>query len=111
MGTLGRMDGRERARERRRRPGFPPPSTVSAKCRVQALGLMARIEQVGAASSPAIAVRLDALATVAREASIVGVAGIRSGATGLGFTGRRASLVGCHWRQAQKIWELQVTFV
>lgn len=79
MGALGRMDGRERARERRRRrPGFPPPSTVSAKCRVQALGLMARIEQVGAASSPAIAVRLGALATVAREASIVGVAGIRS---------------------------------
>lgn len=71
---------------------------------------MAHVEQVSAAF-PVVAVRLIAPATVAREAAVVGVTGIRGGAAGLRVVGRRRSLVGCCWRQAQKVWELQVAFV
>lgn len=111
LANLGWVDWGYGARKWRG-SGFPPSSTFSAQCRVQALGLMARAEQVGAASSsPVIAVCLIALATTAREAAIVGVTGIRGRATGLGVVGRRHSLVRYHWWQAQKVWELQVAFV
>lgn len=71
---------------------------------------MARVEQVGA-TCPVVAFRLIAPATAAGEAAVVRVAGIRGGATGLRVVGRRRRLVGCYWRQAQEIWELQVAFV
>lgn len=117
LGPLGgRVDGGDGARKRRGWPAFPPPSALSSQRGVQALGLMARVEQVAAAppassSSPVIAIGLISPATAAGEAAVVGVTGVRGGATGLSVVGRRRGPVGCHRRQAQKVWELQVAFV
>lgn len=107
--ALGCVDGRYGAREWRRGSGFPLPTALIAQRRVQALGLMGRVEQVCATSCFVAAVRLITSATASREAAVVGVMGIGGGATGL-KAGER-TLVGCHWRQAQKVWELQVAFV
>lgn len=108
----GWADGREGAGKwRRRRPGFPPSALITQR-RVQALGLMARVEQVAAASaSSAIAGHLVAPATTAREAAVVGITGMRGGAAGLGVVRRRCGLLGRNWRQSEKVWELQVAFV
>lgn len=109
----GWVDGREGAGEwRSGRSDFPPSSTIMSQCRVQALGLMARVEQVAAASAPSvIAVHLIAPATTAREAAVVRVTGMRGGAAGLGVVRRSCGLVGRNWRQSEEVWELQVALV
>lgn len=109
-GGVGWVDGGDGGGERWRRLGFPARSALRAERRVQAVGLMARAEQVRAAQTAAVvAVCLVAPPTAAGEAAVV--AGVRGGAGGLGVVGRRRILLGCHRRQAQKVRELQVAFV
>lgn len=115
----GWADGREGAgkwRRKRRRPGFPPSSTLVAQRRVQALGLMAaRGEQVAAAAAFSVTVHLiaptPAGAAAGGEAAVVGVPGMGGGAAGPGVVPGRRSLVGRCRRQAEEVWELQVVFV
>lgn len=113
MLSRGWADGREGAGKRwSGRSDLPPSPGIVTQRRVQALGLMARTEQVAAASAASVvAVRRVAPATTAGEAAVVGVTGMRGGAAGLGVIRRRRGLVGRNGRQSEKVRELQVALV